>query len=58
MRADELLLFIQYDSVEGTPRFVFHAAIDNEADISVRKPIRKSIEVRVLVIFEPDPLLL
>ena len=44
MQADELLLFIQYDSVEGTPRFVFHAAIDNEADISVLKTVKVKLK--------------
>ena len=53
MKADEALLFYTYDGSAEPPRFVFHSAIDVQADAerggSVRP--RRSIECRCLAVW-------
>jgi len=52
MDRHEALIFKQYDSlVSGVPRFVPHAAFDHP-HTPVDAPLRESIEVRCLVVYE------
>lgn len=52
MNRDEALVFKQYDSqVSGVARFTPHAAFDLP-DIPAEAPLRESIEVRCLVLFD------
>ena len=50
MHRGEALIFKQYDSLTGTPRFVPHAAFEHPQTPAAAPP-RESIEVRCLVVF-------
>ena len=51
MEPHEALVFRQYDSEPGVPRFVPHAAFDHP-HTPPDAPLRESIEVRCLVLFD------
>jgi len=52
MDRHEALIFKQYDSqINGTARFTPHSAFDLP-DVPPDTPLRESIEVRCLVVFE------
>jgi hypothetical protein len=51
MDRHEALVFKQYDSWEGAPRFVPHGAFDLP-DIPAGAPLRESIEARCLVVYD------
>lgn len=51
MQPHEALVFKQFDSDAGAPRFVPHAAFDHP-DTPADAPLRSSIEARVLVLFD------
>jgi hypothetical protein len=51
MTRDEALVFKQYDSLAAAPRYVPHAAFDHPQTPS-DAPLRESIEVRCLVVFD------
>lgn len=55
MDRDEVLIFKQYDSqISGTARFTPHAAFDLPA-VPDDAPLRQSVEVRCLVVFDRVP---
>lgn len=51
MQFDEVLVFKQYDSAEGLPRYTPHAAFAHPATPAGTPP-RESIEIRCLLIFD------
>lgn len=56
MQPNELLAFKQYDSMEEAPnrRCVYHGAIDVPG-VSDDSPLRETIEVRLLALYEKEP---
>ena len=63
MQSTEAIIFINFDSDETAPQFVFHGALEitdaprregPDGTASKGSPVRRSLEVRVLVLIDKN----